>query len=125
MDMITTFRKWIETAESEREGVQRDILDFLGDQLKITNKEELLTMNTVDMAPDVVAKLQELGSINQIPNAKNAIKNGTNIEELIDIMMQHVPSSQFANRKHLGPTHSNPVVHSKAPEQQAPAQAGQ
>ena len=84
---MKTFHKWLENIESRRSGIRDVIINFLKDELNITDDETILQMKTTDISPEVMGKLMERGIVSSSdPNIINMVKNGITIRELVDTL---------------------------------------
>ena len=67
--------------------MQDTLVNFLKDELNITDDEIVLQMSTTDIDRDVINKLNLRGIIStSSPYIQDAIKNGVTIEELAGLL---------------------------------------
>jgi len=81
------FKLWLENIEAKRKAMQDTLVNFLKDELNITDDEIVLQMSTTDIDRDVINKLNLRGIIStSSPYIQDAIKNGVTIEELAGLL---------------------------------------
>lgn len=84
---IKSFHLWLENKEAQHMGIKDNIVQFLKDELHITNEEDILDMNTADIDSEVISKLSERGIITTSDESIiERIKDGITIQELINLL---------------------------------------
>lgn len=90
MPMNKSFQQFVEDMDAKFNGIKDTIINFLKNELKITDDDVLMSMSTNDISDEVISKLMARGLVSSSnSDIIERIKNGISISELIDLLAGH------------------------------------
>ena len=88
--MNKSFQQFVEDMDAKFNGIKDTIINFLKNELKITDDDVLMSMSTNDISDEVISKLMARGLVSSSnSDIIERIKNGISISELIDLLAGH------------------------------------